>query len=104
MKEIQVKICNLVPPGEIWFVDSKKIVLTKIIDMDSTKEVSISLPDFTGCFFESELLYYKKQLNSNIFSLLQEKTNWGVNELMVRLTEIINEASLTPNNSEESPF
>ena len=82
MNKMQLTICKEVPPGEIWFVDSKKLIVTKVIDVDSSKTVDAPEP-------ETELDFFVKQLKSDIDLLLQEKTGWGRNELQIRLLELI---------------
>ena len=85
---MKVKLCDLVPPGEIWFMSTKRIIVTKVLDVDSRKTVDgpmpAQLPDF-----ETELDLFIKQFKTNIDLMLQEKTGWGRVELRRRLWELI---------------
>ena len=95
---MRVKLSDQVPIGEIWFIDSKKMIRTRIkdvdsfIDIDPTKTIDSPTgfpdPDFSGLL---ELDQFKAQLKSNIDLMLQEKTGWGRVELLRRLVDLIDE-------------
>lgn len=92
MNKMQLKICKAVPPGEIWFVDSKKLIVAKVVDVDSgrTVDVPMPVPDFP-----TEIDLFKIQFKSHIDLMLQEKTGWGRVELRRRLWELIDDTGVS---------
>lgn len=88
VKLINVKLSDLVPIGEIWFVDSKKIIRTRVKDVNSFADIegyTEPLPP-QGL---PEVDIFRTQLKSGLEVLLREKTGWGRVELLRRLTDLI---------------
>jgi len=69
------------------------------------------VPESTSVTFTKEQVQdFVHQLKNNIHKLLNEKTGWGKNELMIKLEKLIDEtqrfyiSSLVTNTDNESPF
>jgi len=94
---MKVKLSDLVPIGEIWFVDSKKVIRARIKDVDSFVDLDIET-DFKPSPQQGlpELDIFRAQLKSNIELLLQEKTGWGRVELERRLAVLIDKTGTLP--------
>ena len=103
---MRVKLSDFVPIGEIWFVDSRKIIRTKVKDVDSYVDIK---EDFVPSPQQGlpELDIFRAQLKSGLEVLLGEKTGWGRVELLRRLIDLIDETGsvgFSDPGNDECPF